>query len=116
MLVKKLNLDDAYEQFDQINLKINPGFLDHSFVNPPVLREIKVLLEAIPEKGLKLTAKGNLPTKLVESITLTSPSLRAQKYLKWTKRFLEEEQLSAIRARTIVEVGGLIKREIISFT
>lgn len=78
---------------------INPTFLQKEVVDAPILGQVDLLLEEIKDKGLALTKKGNLPTKIVKSIALHRPTLSEGRYLKFTKQFLEDEQPTAKRTR-----------------
>ena len=108
--MKTLEVEKIIEELDEVAaIKINPEFLNKEQIDVPILKQIDLLLAAVGDKGLKLTAKGNLPTKVVKEITLCCPTLSDGRYLKWTKRFLEEEQVSVMRARAVCEVGKLLK-------
>ena len=90
-------------------LTIEPGFLKKEAIEVPIMKHVDLLLQATEGKGLKLTPKGNLPTKVVKEIALCMPSLTEQSLLKHTRRFFEEEHISAIRARVLCEVGKLLR-------
>lgn len=108
--MKTLQVEKIIEELDELAaVKINPDFLKCKEIDVPILKQLDLLLNSVGEKGLKLTAKGNLPTKVVKEITLCCPTLSEGRYLKWTKRFLEEEQVSVMRARVVCEVGKLLK-------
>ena len=108
--MKTLQIDLIIEELDEVAaVKVHPDFLHKEEIDAPLLKQVDMLLDAVGEKGLKLTAKGNLPTKVVKEITLCCPTLSEGRYLKWTKRFLEEEQVSVMRARVVCEVGKLLK-------
>ena len=108
--MKTLQIDLIMEELDEVAaIKIDPDFLKKEQVDVPLLKQVDLLLDAVGEKGLKLTAKGNLPTKVVKELTLCCPTLSEGRYLKWTKRYLEEEQVAAMRARTVCEAGKLLK-------
>jgi hypothetical protein len=109
--MKKLPLKTLYEYLSEFGLQINETFLEATLGEIPILNHVEILLSSVSEKGLKLTAKGNLPTKVVEQIATTRPTLSDSRYLKFTKRFLEEEQISAMRVRLYCEVLKLIKVE-----
>jgi len=108
--MKTLQIDLIMEELDELSaIKINPDFLNKEQIDVPILKQVDLLLEAVGDKGLKLTAKGNLPTKVVKEITLCCPTLSDGQFLKYTKRFLEEEQVSVMRARIVCEVGKMLK-------
>jgi hypothetical protein len=79
-------------------------------VDVPVLLHVKLLLEAARDDGIKLTVKGNLPVKIVEQLAKTMPTPSEKRYLHITKRFLEEEQNSALRARALCDIAGLLRK------
>jgi len=98
------------EELEELtSIKINPDFLNNKQITAPILKQVDLLLDAVGDKGLKLTAKGNLPTKMVKEITLCCPTPTDGRFLKHTKRFLEEEQVPAMRARVVCEVGKLLE-------
>lgn len=96
--------------FQTYGLNINPPFLSLQRVNVPVLLHVKLLLEAVRDGEIKLTTKGNLPVKVVERLAKTMPTLNEKRYLDRTKRFLEEEQNSALRARALCEIAKLLRK------
>lgn len=105
---KALQLGSILSAFEMLGMDIEPSFYEHESIEAPVLLHVKLLLEASIEKGIKLTPKGNLPTALVEKIATTMPTGREKEYLSVTRRFIEEEHKSAMRARALADVGGLI--------
>lgn len=108
--MKTLEIEKIIKELDDVaSVKVHPDFLDKEEIAAPLLKQVDILLDAVGEKGLKLTAKGNLPTKIVKELTLCCPTLSEGRYLKWTKRFLEEEQVPAMRTRVVCEVGKLLK-------
>ena len=108
--MKTLEIEKIIKEIDEFtSLKINPDFLNQKHIDAPLLKQVALLLDAVGEKGLKLTAKGNLPTKVVKELTLCCPTLSEERYLQVIKRFLEEEQVPAMRARIICEVGKLLR-------
>ena len=108
--MKTLAIDKIIKEMDEVAaVKIDPTFLNKEQVDVPLLKQVDLLLDAVGEKGLKLTAKGNLPTKVVKELTLCCPTLSEEQHLKWVKRYLEEEQVAAMRARTVCEIGKLLK-------
>ncbi|PHS38758.1 MAG: hypothetical protein COB07_08020 [Sulfurovum sp.] len=107
--MKTLQAELIMEELGDLAININPYFLNKEKIDVPILRQVDLLLDAVGDKGLKLTAKGNLPTKVVKEITLCCPTLSEGHYLKWTKRYLEEEQVPVMRSRLVCEVGKLLK-------
>lgn len=95
------------EQFAGIN--IDPVFLEKVQIDAPILKRVALLLEAVGDKGLKLTTKGNLPTKVVKALAFCAPTLSESRYTHFAKRFLEEEQPAAQRTRVVCEVGKLLR-------
>lgn len=93
------------------HMKIKAGFQKSKEIDSPALQEMLLLLEAIGEDGLKLTATGAIPPKIVETIAQIAPSQRSRRYLKFHNRFLESQQLDVIRTRSAAEHGKLIKKE-----
>ncbi|MEA3419359.1 MAG: hypothetical protein U9Q90_08165 [Campylobacterota bacterium] len=107
--MKTLQIDLIIEELGDLDININPDFLNKDQLDVPILKQVDLLLDAVGEKGLKLTAKGNLPTKVVKEITLCCPTPSDRRFLKNTNRFLEGEQVSVMRARVVSEVGKLLK-------
>ena len=107
--MKTLQIDKIIEELGSLGFSVNPAFLMNDQVDAPILKQVDLLLDAVPDKGLKLTQKGNLPTKVVKEITLCCPSGSEGRFLKYTKRFLEEEQVVVGRARVACEAGKLVK-------
>lgn len=108
--MKTLEIEKIIDEMDDVaSIKINPNFLNREEVNSPILKQVDLLLNSIGEKGLKLTAKGNLPTKVVKELVLCCPTESDAKYFKFTKRFIEDEQIPAVRVRVLCEVAKLIK-------
>ena len=108
--MKTLEIEKIIEEMYEVtSLKVNPDFLTKEQIDVPLLKQVDLLLNAVGEKGLKLTTKGNLPTKVVKELTLCCPTLSEQRYLDMIKRYLEEEQVAAMRVRVVCEVGKLLK-------
>lgn len=108
--MKTLEIEKIIKELEEAAyVKINPDFMGKEKIDVPILKQVDMLLDTVGEKGLKLTAKGNLPTKIVKEITLCCPTLLEERYLKLTKRYLEEEQVSVMRTRAVCEVGKLLK-------
>ncbi len=92
-----------------LNMDINDTFLTQESVDVPLLRGINFLLNSIDEKGLKLTQKGFLPTKIVKEIVKIAHTKAEERFLNVQSRYYEEENLSASMARVIAESLKLIK-------
>ncbi len=108
--MKTLQVEKIIEELDELAaVKINPDFLKCKEIDVPILKQVDLLLDAVGEKGLKLTAKGNLPTKVVKEIVLCCPAESNDAILEFTNRYLEDEQVSVQRARVVAEVGKLVK-------
>lgn len=108
--MKTLEIDAIVKELNEVSaIKIDPDFLNKETLAVPILKQVDLLLEAVGEKGLKLTAKGNLPTKVVKEIVLCCPTESDKLRLEMTTRFLEDEHVSAMRVRVLGEVGKLLK-------
>ncbi len=108
--MKILEVEKIIEELDEVAaIKINPDFLNKEQIDVPILKQIDLLLDAVGDKGLKLTAKENLPTKVVKEITLCCPSESNKEILEFTNRYLEDEQVSSQRTRIVSEIGKLVK-------
>ncbi|MEA3523864.1 MAG: hypothetical protein U9R50_12935 [Campylobacterota bacterium] len=106
-----LKLDSANKTFKELNINIKSSFYNIKEIDSPVLKCVTIFLNAIGEGGLKLTAKGNLPTKLVEQLAKTQPTAHDERFIKFAKRFIEEEQPAAMRARVVSEVAKLTRKQ-----
>lgn len=108
--MKILQIDLIIEELDELAaIKINSDFLNKEQIDVPILKQVDLLLDAVGDKGLKLTAKGNLPTKVVKEITLCCPAESNKEILEFTNRYLEDEQVSSQRTRIVSELGKLVK-------
>lgn len=77
----------------------------------PLLNQVKYLLKIIEEKKeLKLTAKGNLPTKYVADI-YNQGFLKDESIEKGYARLYKEEDCMSINlTRILIELSGLVKK------
>ncbi len=107
--MKTLQTDKIIKELESLGFNINPDFLTDDQVDAPILEQVDLFLDAVPDKGLKLTQKGNLPTKVVERIVKCCPASSEESHLVFTKRYLEEEQVAAMRVRFVCEAGKLVK-------
>ena len=100
---------ESLENLQKMGIKIKDEFFTLEVIDAPLLKGINVLLQSIDVKGLTLTAKGFLPTKVVKSIVDVAITEADKRYLHLQKRFYEEEHLSANMARVVAETLKLIK-------
>jgi len=109
--LQKFNISEIITSLEKKNLILADDFIsiDESELKVSILDQMDAFLNAIDEKGLKLTAKGKLPTALVKEISLVNPSYEDQRYLQFTKRFIEDESLSAQRVRILAKHLKLVK-------
>ena len=92
-----------------LTMNINDAFLVQEYIDAPLLRGINFLLNNIDEKGLKLTQKGFLPTKVVQGIVEIAHTEADKRFLKFQTRYYEEEHLSAGMSRVVAESLKLIR-------
>ena len=97
------------QNLQKIGININDEFFTIEKLNAPLLKGINLLLQSIDSKGLKLTQKGFLPTKIVKNIVEVAATVSEQRFLQVQTRFYEEEHLSANMARIVSEALKLIK-------
>jgi len=77
----------------------------------PILSLFKLLVEGIGEKGLKATAKGNLPRDFCRNATLSYWDEKTyQEYMRFGKVNKEEDFFELHVARVVAEVAGLIRK------
>ena len=96
---------------EKFGLTINPQFLELPSVASYMLEHVRVLLESIPQEGLKLTAKGNLPSKVVETLAHMPSTFSDMKCVQYSKRYIEDEQIIPQRAHVLSHVAKLVKIE-----
>ena len=100
---------ESLENLQKMGIKIKDEFFTLEVIDAPLLKGINVLLQSIDVKGLTLTAKGFLPTKVVKSIVEVASTISDQRFLRVQTRFYEEENLSANMTRVVAETLKLIK-------
>jgi len=99
----------SLENLQALTLNINDEFFNYELKNIPLLEGINTLLNAIDEKGLKLTQKGFLPTKVVKNIVEVASTTADERFLKYQTRFYEEEHFSASLVHTVAKVLKLVR-------
>ena len=99
----------SLENLQALTLNIKDEFFTYELKNIPLLEGINTLLNDIDAKGLKLTQKGFLPTKVVKSIVEVASTTADERFLKYQTRFYEEEHFSASLTRTVAEVLKLVR-------
>jgi hypothetical protein len=97
------------QNLQEIGINIDDKFFTVEKLDVPLLRGVNLLLQSIGTKGLQLTQKGFLPTKIVKSIVEVAATVSDQRFFQVQKRFYEEEHLSANMARVVAEALKLIK-------
>ena len=105
--MKILEIEEILEQINRY-ITVNPDFLKKEQIEVPILRQMDILLDAAGEKGLKLTAKGNLPTKVVKSLVLCCPTPSDARYLAYVKRYNEDDHVPAMRVKNLSLASGLL--------
>ena len=77
----------------------------------PILTLIQLITNAIDEKGLKATAKGNLPQKLCkEAIVEYRKCLTKDDYLHWMTINKEADFSDLHTTRIVLELSGLLRK------
>ena len=110
--MKQMMYKKSLENLEQIDIQIDEKFFTVEAIDAPLLRGVTTLLESIDEKkGVKLTARGFLPTKLVQAIVEVGVTESEKQFASLHKRFYEEEHLSAGMARVVAEVLEFVKLE-----
>jgi hypothetical protein len=100
---------ESLENLQKIGIEIKDEFFTLEVIDAPLLKGINVLLQSIDVKGLTLTVKGFLPTKVVKSIVEVASTTSDERFLQVQTRFYEEENLSANMARVVAESLKLAK-------
>jgi len=99
----------SFKNLQALSIDIKDEFFTYELKNIPLLKGITILLNSIDAKGLKLTQKGFLPTKMVKSIVEVASTTADERFLNYQTRFYEEEHFSASLTRTVAEVLKLTK-------
>ncbi len=99
----------SLENLQALTLNIKDEFFTYDLKNIPLLEGVNTLLNTIDAKGLKLTQKGFLPTKVVKSIVEVASTTADERFLKYQTRFYEEEHFSASLVRMVAEVLKLVR-------
>jgi len=100
---------NSLENLQKIGINIQDEFFSSEKLDAALLKGVNLLLQSIETKGLKLTQKGFLPTKVVKNIVEVAATISDQQFLRVQTRYYEEENLSANMARVIAESLKLIK-------
>ncbi len=95
----------SLENLKALNMDIKEEFFTYDLGKIPLLEGVNTLLKSIDTKGLKLTQKGFLPTKVVKSIVEVASTTDEERFLEHQTRYYEAEHFSASLAR----VAGLFK-------
>jgi len=77
----------SLKNLQSISLNIKDEFSTYELKSISLLEGINTLLNSIDEKGLKLTQKGFLPTKVVKSIVEVASTTVDERFLKYQTRF-----------------------------
>ncbi|MFN3579606.1 MAG: plasmid pRiA4b ORF-3 family protein [Pseudomonas sp.] len=78
----------------------------------PIMRMLKVLLEAMGDKGLKLTPKGNLPVAVVRAMIDAGIAEQLSRYARFEGAARSEDDSLAVQVcRVIAELGGYIHKQ-----
>lgn len=104
----KLNIEMYIDELHKMGIDIQLNKINGLVNDVPIMKQTHILLSFVGDKGLKLTAKGNLPSKVVKEISLCSPDLHTQSFLEVSKRFIEDEQVPVQRVRNLAEVAKII--------
>ena len=99
----------SLENLQALGIKIKDEFFTYELKRVPLLDGVSTLINSINEKGLKLTQKGFLPTKVVKSIVEVASTTADERFLKYQTRFFEQEHFSASLIRSVAEVLKLIR-------
>lgn len=109
--LQKFNIQEIIDLLEEKNCILADEFMniDERELKVPILDQMDTFLNSIDEKGLKLTTKGKLPIALVKEISLVNPSYGDQRFLKFIKRFIEDESRSAQQVRILAKHLKFIK-------
>ena len=99
----------SLENLETLSINIQDAFFTYDLKDIPLLEGVDTLLNSIDAKGLKLTKKGFLPTKVVKSIVEVASTTADERFTKYQTRFYEEDYFSASLTRTVAEVLKLTR-------
>ncbi|MDD3500225.1 MAG: hypothetical protein PHS85_07690 [Sulfurovum sp.] len=106
------NLEKEIKTFQEnFMLQINPQFFHTEPVESFMLDHVRAFLSLIPKTGLKLTAKGNLPSKVVQILAMMPSTFSDKRGSELSRRFIEDEQIVAQRVHILSRVAKLVKKE-----
>lgn len=101
----------SLDNLKKLNMDIKEEFFTYDFGKIPLLEGVNTFLNSIDTKGLKLTQKGFLPTKVVKSIVEVASTTAEKRYLEHQTRFLEAEHFSASLTRVVAKVLKLTREQ-----
>ena len=99
------------ENLKKLHIEIEDAFFTEQLDDIPLLKSVDTLLKSIDAKGLKLTQKGYLPTKVVKNIVEVGATDDEKRHLDLKRRFFEVEHISASLARVVAEVLKLTREQ-----
>jgi hypothetical protein len=76
----------------------------------PVIRMARVLVEAMQDKGIRLTGKGNLPLKHVKAMIEAGGASVVAPMARYSPIRSEEHVLAVILTRVLLEIAGYTKK------
>lgn len=79
--------------------------------NAPVVRMAKALIDAMGEKGIRLTGKGNLPLREVKTMIEAGGEDVVLPLARYGSVRSEEEVLAVNLTRVLLEIAGIIRKE-----
>ena len=82
---------ESIENLQKMGIKIKDEFFTLEVLDISLLNGIKLLLQSIDSKGLKLTQKGFLPTKIVKSIVEVASTISDQRFLEYRQEFMKRK-------------------------
>ena len=106
---KNLEIDSYLEEFSKRGFVIDIDAVEEDVKDTAVMKQVHALLSFVDEKGLKLTTRGKLPTKVVQELVNIMPDIHTQKFMHISKRFIEDEQVASQRIRNVCQVAKLVR-------
>jgi hypothetical protein len=112
-----LTLDQVYDLLeDPLNCRsvFNPLFnaevVNRELHNAPVMRMVKALIEAMGDKGIRLTGKGNLPLRYVQAMIEAGGEDVVLPFARYGGVRSEEHVLAVNLTRLLLEIAGYTKK------
>ena len=93
------------------NPLFNAEVVNDALDTAPIIRMARVLVEAMKDKGIRLTGKGNLPLKHVKAMIDAGGESTVAPMARYAPVRSEEHVLAVILTRMLLEIAGYTKKQ-----